>query len=108
MKQSTNALGGGAGLDWTHAEVVLVLSLIRDGRNPAGESMKEVARLLGRTIGSVELKVGNLRHVINGAGGFDHHGYLDRKAVDTYRGRQVELDNDAARIRVRLLDAAVD
>jgi hypothetical protein len=88
---------------WTRNEVILAMALYRDAGRLLGrenERVQELARLLGRTEGSIATKLANVRAVERkGQGGLSHASDVDRKVWAEFQGRDLELQAEAERIR---------
>src|SRR5690348_842816 len=94
---------------WAREETILALALYCELANgevaPAGNSKSRIARLLGRTQGSIEARLGNFEYLQGGgAGGLSNVGAQEREIWDEFSARREALVLLAKEIEMTLLD----
>src|SRR2546425_4741520 len=91
------------GSPWSRNEVALALALYKatgSSHDEQDPEIQELARLIGRTPGSVIFKLGNLKAVeTEKRAGFSHTAPMDRQVWREFQGRDEELYQEAEKIR---------
>lgn len=94
--------------EWSDDEIILALATCprkRQSYSPRDKNVIDLADLIGRTPGAVSLHFANISHLIHGRPhGKTHVGARTRELFNEFKGRDTELQANAAEIRRRYLE----
>lgn len=87
---------------WTEEEITLLLAACpadTQNYNSGDAWVIEIADLIGRTPGAISFHLGNIFALKRSGAGLEHVGGLTAQVFEKYRGRERELQAEAARLR---------
>lgn len=94
--------------EWSDDEIILALAACprkKQSYSPRHKNVIDLADLMGRTPGAVSLHFANISNLIHGQGhGKTHVGARTRELFEEFKGRDAELQANAAEIRRRYLE----